>query len=218
MSYKQVCLNAGGDSSESSELSSEESAARAGPPQDPLQPALTGTGPVNSDEEEENEPPGTEEPSPATLNTTALPELEDPQTSTDTLQLLPEDPSQTALGIDVSQDMPNSDPAQHPVNADTVLGLPEVLLHQGQAQIDLNIGVQGTNQPQITTTTTTRYQGFPKGDTPPFPTHIIKGAPPPFSKATPMPIPIGTALNGVPVCFTFQFATSEPEPPRGDSM
>lgn len=177
---------------------------------------------------EETDPPDTAAtlpsagagPSPATLNTSATPGPEDPQTSTDAdaLQLMPDDPSQTALGVDISQDMPDSDPAQDSINADTVHVLPdtEVSLHPGLTEIDVIIDIGGTNQPQVTTSTT--YQGFPPGATPPFPPHIIKTTPPPFSAAPPLPIAIETALTGVPVCFTFQFTTSEPDPPRGDNI
>ncbi|XP_041644300.1 uncharacterized protein LOC121510358 [Cheilinus undulatus] len=49
--------------------------------------------------------------------------------------------------------------------------------------------------------TNTPYQELPLGTT-----------------AKPLEIPLGTVENGVPVCFTFQFATSAPDPPRGDSM
>lgn len=155
-------------------------------------------------------PSADSEPSPATLDTSALP---DPQTSTDTdaLQLLPDDPSHTAMGVDIAQDMPDSDPA---INADTVHVVDtEVSLHPGFAETDTVIDIGGTNQPQVIPTT---YQGFPQGGTPSFPAHI-KQTPPPFS---PLPIPIGTAqiVTGTPVCFTFQFTTPEPDPPRGDSI
>lgn len=163
---------------------------------------------------EETDPPGTAAlpPSPATQDP------EDPQTSTDALQLMPDDPSQAALGVDISQDMPDSDPAQDSINGDTVHVLPdtEVSLHPGLTETEINIGTDGTNQPQVTTNT---YQGSPRGATPPFPSpHSIQPTPPPFSTAPPLPIPIGTALTGVPVCFTFQFETPEPDPPRGDSI
>ncbi|XP_051277370.1 coagulation factor V-like [Dicentrarchus labrax] len=199
---KPLCLNEGEDSSESSQLdSSEEAATDRGPSQEPLQPAFADTD--VSDAVEETDSPSTAAPlpsagpSPAMLNTSAMPE--DPQASTDTdaLQLMPDDPSQTALGVDVSQDMPNSDPAQDSINADT-----EFSPHL--TETDTIIGTDGTNQPQVTTTTT--YQGFPQGATPPF------------STAPPLPVHIGTALTGVPVCFTFQLVTPEPDPPRGDSI
>ncbi|GLD52549.1 low-density lipoprotein receptor-related protein 2 [Lates japonicus] len=212
---KPVCLREGEDSSKSSESSesnsSEETASHVEPSQDPLQPALTETGVPNAIEE--TDPPDTAALPPsaesATLNTSALPDPEDPQSSTDALQLMPDDPSQTALGVDISQDMP--DPAQDSINADTVHVVPdmEVSRHPGTTETDLTIGVGGTTQLQVTTT----YQGFPQGATPPFPpTH------PPVSTTPPLPIPISTALTGVPVCFTFTFETPEPDPPRGDSI
>ncbi len=177
---------------------------------------------------EETDPPDTAAllpsagagPSPATLDTSALPGPEDPQTSTDAdaLQLMPDDPSQTPLGIDISQDMPDSDPAQDSINADIAHVLPdtEVSQHPGLTDTNVIIDIGGTDQPQVTTTNTD--QGFPQDATPPFPPHMIATTPPPLPTAQPLPIAIETALTGVPVCFTFQIATSEPDPPRGDSI
>ncbi|XP_074493318.1 uncharacterized protein LOC141768822 [Sebastes fasciatus] len=229
---KPVYLSDGVDSSKSSESSesnsSEETASRVGLSQEPLQPAFPETDLPNA--MEETDPTGAAAllpsidagPSPATLDTSALLDTEDPQTSTDTdaLQLMPDDPSQTALGIDISQDMPDSDPAQDSINTDTVHVLPdaEVSLHPALTDTGTIIGGAGINQPQVTTTTTTTYQRFPQGTTPPFPPHVIKPTPPPFSTAPALPVPIGTTMTGVPVCFTFQFTTPEPDPPRGDSM
>lgn len=207
------------DSSKSSEstesASSEEAAADAEPSEEPLQPAVTETDMSNAMEETNptgTQLPSTAGPSPATLDTAALPDPEDPQasTDTDTLHLMPDDPSQT-LGVDVSQDMP-SDPAHDSINTGTDHILPDTL-EPGLKGTGLIIGIDGTNQPRVSTTTAT-YQEFPKGATPPFTPHIIKSS----STAPPVQIPIGSTMTGVPVCFTFQFATSEPEPPRGDSM
>ncbi|KAL7391268.1 hypothetical protein ABVT39_006970 [Epinephelus coioides] len=226
---KPVCVSDCEDSSESSEAdSSEETATHVEPSQEPLQPAFTETDMPNAIEETNSPdaaallPSADPGPSPATPDTSALPNPEDPQTSTDTvpLQLMPDDPSQTALGVDYPQDMPDSDPAQDSPNTDNVQGLPHTEVSRHPGLTDAVIAVGGTDQPQVTTTTTTitTYQRFPQGATPPFPPHIIKPTPPPFHRAPPLPIPIGTALTGVPVCFTFQFATTEPEPPRGDSI
>lgn len=211
--YKQVYLSEGGDSSKSSESSecnsSEEAAANAEPSQDPLQTAFTETVIPNAIEDTA---PG---PSPATINTSALLDPEDPQTSTDTspLQLIPDDPAQTDIGIDVSNDIP--DPAQNSNHADTVhvLQVNEVSPHPGITEPDIFMGFGGTTQPQLATT----YHGFPQGATPPFPPHI-KPTLPPFSTTPSLPIPIGATMNGVPLCFTFQFGTREPDPPRGDSI
>lgn len=205
------------DSSESTESdSSEEAAADVEPSEEPPQPATTETDMSMAMEKTDptgTQPPSTAGPSPATLDTAALPNPEDPQASTDTdaLHLMPDDPSQT-LGVDISQDMP-SDPAHDSINTGTG-HIPPDTLEPGLKGTGLIIGIDGTNQPQVSTTTTT-YQEFPKGATPPFPPHIIKS---PSSTAPPVHIPIGSTMTGVPVCFTFQFATSEPEPPRGDSM
>ncbi|XP_056231257.1 mucin-2-like [Seriola aureovittata] len=230
---KPVCLSEDEDSSKSSESrdsgSSEETDTHIRDSQDPLQPAFTETDRPNA--KEQTDPLNTAAllPSadsglfPATLNTSALPDPEDPQTSTDidALQLMPEDPSQTALGMDISQDMPGTDPAQNSMNTDTVHVLPEtaVSLHPGKTETDIIISVGGTAQPQVitTTTTSTTYQGFPRGATPPFPPHIIKPTLPPFSGTPPLPIPIVTSLTASPGSFILQFMTPEPDPPRGDS-
>ncbi|XP_044054129.1 coagulation factor V-like isoform X2 [Siniperca chuatsi] len=220
---KPVCLGEGDDLSKSSESSesnsSEETTTHVGPSQEPLQPVFTETDMPNAMEETDPLdtaallPSADAGPSTATLDTSALPDPEDPQSATDanTLQLMPDDPSQTALGIDISQDMPDSDPAQDSINADTVhIPDTESSLHPGLTETDIIIGIDGTNQPKVTTT----YQGFPQDSTPP----ITKTTPPPFSTAPPLPIAIETALTGVPVCFTFQLATPEPDAPRGDSI
>ncbi|XP_019119928.1 mucin-6-like [Larimichthys crocea] len=218
---KPVHLSEGEDTSESSEStesnSSEENASHVEPSQEPPQPAITETDILNAIEETGS--PGTAAPtaktagpSMASLDTSPLPDPEDPQTSTDPLHLTPDDPSQTSLGRDISQDMP-SDVAQDSINANPEHVLPhtEVLTHPRLTENDIIIGTDGTNQLQVTTT----YQEFPQGATP-FPPHIIK--PPQFSTAPPLTIPIGTTLTEVPVCITFQFATPEPDPPRGDSI
>ncbi|XP_069557571.1 uncharacterized protein [Brachyistius frenatus] len=284
---KPVCLNEGEDSSKSSESSSsEETGARLGASQDPLQSACTETD--TPTEMEGNDGLDTEllpsaGPSPATVDTSNLPDAEDPQTSADSaLQLLPhDDPSQTAPGV--SQDTPEPGPAGDSLNAVTpepgpagdslnavtpepgpagdslnavtpepgpagdslnavtpepgpagdslnavtpepgpagdslsavTVRLPpdtEALLHPVLTGTDI---ITETDQPQVTTA----YQGFPAGVTPPFPPHIIRPTPRSFSTVTPVPISIGTALTGIPVCFTFQYLTSEPDPPRGDNM
>lgn len=149
------------------------------------------------------------DPSPSTLNAS---DPDDPQISTDGLNLMPDDPSQTAPGTDISQGITDYDPA---IITDAVHVQPDadVSLQSGVTETHRNTGTCGTNPPQITGT----YQGFPKDATPPFPPHIIKPTSP-FSTAAPMPIPFSTALTGVPVCFTFQLSTPEPEPPRGDSI
>ncbi|KAF1388827.1 hypothetical protein PFLUV_G00066740 [Perca fluviatilis] len=199
---KPICLSGGEDSSKSSESSetnsSEETAAHVEPSQEPVQPAPTEPDVPTATEGAAVLLPSAEAgPSPATLDASALPYPEDPQTSTDAdaLQLVPDDPSQTALGVDISQDMPNSDPAQDSINADTVPVLPDP---------EVSLVVSGTNQPP---STATAYQSFPQGATPTS-----------FSTAPPLTIPVDTALTSAPVCFTFQFSTPEPKPPRGDSI
>ncbi|KAK2837689.1 hypothetical protein Q5P01_014901 [Channa striata] len=218
---KPVSVGEDEDSSQSSESnSSEETGTHVGPSQEPLQTAFTGTDMPNA--MEQTDPPDTvalhpnadSGPSPSSPNTPALPVFEDPQASADTLQFIPDDPSKTVLGIDVFQNIPESDPA---VNTDTMQVLPdaESPIQPEITETDVILGTGAINEPQVTTTNT--YQGFPQSATPPFPPHIIKPTSP-FSTAAPMPIPISTALTGVPLCFTFQYVTSEPDPPRGDSI
>ncbi|XP_042344945.1 mucin-2-like [Plectropomus leopardus] len=219
---KPVCVSDCEDSSKSSESaesnSSEEAVSHVEPSPDPLQPAFTGTDETVSPVTAALLPSADAGPPPTTPDTSALPNPEHPQTSTDTeaRQLVPDDPSQTAQGVDISQNMPVSDPAHVSVHSDTVHAVPdaEVSLHPGLTDTGTTITVSGTNQPQVTTT----YQRFPQSATPPSPPHIIKPTPTPFSRAPPLPIALGTALPGVPVCFTFQFPTQEPDPPRGDSI
>ncbi|KAM7391483.1 hypothetical protein PAMP_022171 [Pampus punctatissimus] len=199
-----VCLTVGDESSESSEFnSSEETATHAEPSQEPLQAAV-------KDSLEETDvtdtaallPSADSEPTPATLDTSALPDVKDPQTSTDTVQLMPDDPSNTALGVDIAQDMPDSDPG---INADTPHVVEtEVLLHTGLTETDTVIDIGSINQPQVNSTS---YQGFPEGATPPFPSHI-KPTPPLFSTSQ--------VLTGAPVCF--QGAMPEQHQLRGDSI
>ncbi|KAK2902490.1 hypothetical protein Q8A73_012236 [Channa argus] len=216
---KPVPLSEGDDSSKSSQSSeynsSEETGTHVGPSEEPLQTAFTGTDMPNA--MEQTDPPDTvalhpnadSGPSSSSPNASALPDAE---TFTDSLQLMPDE---TVLGTDVVQDMPESDPA---INTDTVHVLPDAedSLQPRLTETDIisDLGSGATNQPQVTTTNTN--QGFPQGATPPFPLNIKPTSP--FSTATPIPIPISTALTGVPLCFTFQYVTSEADPPRGDSI
>ncbi|XP_047446814.1 uncharacterized protein LOC125011639 [Mugil cephalus] len=145
---KPIDLNDAEDSSKSSEssesISSEETATDVEPSQEPPEPALTETDMPNAIEESnplDTTPPSVDGgPLPVALNTSALPELEDPQTSADNgaLQLMPDDPSQTTPGVDISQGMPDLDAA---LNTDTAHILPDA-----------------HTEPQVATT----YQGFPK--------------------------------------------------------
>lgn len=224
---KQVYLSAGEDSSKSSESresnSSEDSTHHVGPAEEPLQqPAFTETGLPSA--MEGTDPPGAttllpsaDEASAVTLNASALPDPEHPQTSTDT-SLIPDDPSQTALGFDISQNISDSDPGQVSLDVATEHILPDsqISLLPGLMETDIFLGAHAANQPQVTTLKT--YQGFSQGVTPPFPPHISRSTPPPSFTATPLPIHIGTAMTGVPICFSFQFTTPEPEPPRGDNI
>ncbi|XP_035766514.1 soluble scavenger receptor cysteine-rich domain-containing protein SSC5D-like [Neolamprologus brichardi] len=136
----------------------------------------------------------------------------DPQTSADpdALQLVP-DPSHTAMSVDVSLDVPNSGPTKDSVKA---VNPTHILPNTHPSGLSEAGVVIGTIQPQVITT----YQGSTQGVTPPFPTCVIQPTPTAFSTAPPLVLPIGTTLDGGPVCFTFQVTTAEPDPPRGDSI
>lgn len=198
---KQVYLSEGEDSSRSSESielnSSEDSAPHVEPPQEPLftetdRPAAM----------EDTKPPSVTTPHPpvdaavpptVTFTIPALPDPDDPQTSADASHVT-DDPSQTAPGIDTpapDQGQVLIDAASRPVT--------QVVLLPRFTNTDVIAGADGMNQPQVPTHTT--YQGFCQSVTPPplgaipLPTHAL-----------------------VPVCFSFQVRTPEPEPPRGDNM
>ncbi|XP_020492072.1 uncharacterized protein [Labrus bergylta] len=115
--------------------------------------------------------------------------------STNDISVLPDhiDPQSSTDSdtTNIFQDMPVTDPAQDSTIGD-VLPDSEVTLHAGLTETH-----DGTNQPHATTT----YQNPPLGTT-----------------TSPMSIAMATAKTTVPVCITFQFATSEPDQPRGDSM
>lgn len=120
----------------------------------------------------------------------AAPHLEDPQTSTD---------------IDISHDVPNLDPAQNSVDFTTPHALPDVeaSLHPGLLQNDQ---IQITKETEVTVAQPVFLQG------------ATLSTPLSFSTVTPLTIPFGASLTGAPVCFTIQFTTPEPPPPRGDSI
>lgn len=124
------------------------------------------------------------------------------------------DPSHTGMSVDVSLDVPNSGPTKDSVNAvDPTHILPNADAPHPSGLSETGV-VIGTIQPQVITT----YQGSTQGITPPFPTCVIQPTPTAFSTAPPLVLPIGTTLDGGPVCFTFQVTTAEPDPPRGDSI
>lgn len=150
--------------------------------------------------------------SPVTLNTSALPNPEDPQASTDTdaLQLVPGDPSQTAVGVDTPESVADLDRVQ---DFNNTLPDTEASRHPGKPQTDTIPGFGATARPQVTTTTNA-YQGFPQGATPPFRPHGIKPTPQPLPTTPPLLVPLVTSLTGGPDSFR----SPEPDPPRGDSM
>ena len=208
----------------SSKTSSESNSAEESPAhaqEAPQQPAFTESGTPTAGEEEA--PPGditllpsidaTEPSVVIMLSATALP---DPETSTDrdALLLIPNDATQTALGSNVTQSDPDSQPSvydtQHILPDTQVTQLPEFM------GTDIISGPDGTDQPQVTTLTT--YQGFSRGATPPFPAHILESTPPPSYTAPTLQIPISYALTGVPVCLSLQLMSPEPQPPRGDNV
>lgn len=134
-------------------------------------------------------------PSSATLDASALPYPvpEDPQTSTDTFQVLPEDPCQTSLSVDAPQAGCNTEGRQDPLDA-------------GAA-----VSPKGTKA-------TSTFQGVPQDVTPPISLHVVTPVPLSFSTDNPLTIPITSSLTGAPVCFTIQLTTPEPPPARGDSI
>lgn len=206
-------MTEGGSSSESSESdSSEEAAAHVEPSQDPQQAESTVTDIPNTEAQQTADvlPTANVEPSLATADTSVQPEPDVGQIPTDPLQLLPEDPSQSAPGTDTAQETP-----QESVHTDAT----EVQLNNEgtlQPETDTTIGTGGDNtQPQGSSTTTTT-DTFQETTPPSLPDN--KATLNPFSSSSTLPIPINAAMTGVPVCFTFQFKTQEPNLPRGDSM
>lgn len=174
----------------------EDSAPHVEPPQEPLQrPVFTETSLPAA--VEDTEPPSVTTPHPSvdaallptvTFTIPALPDPDDPQTSTDAF-LATDDPSQTAPGIDISQSASGPDQAQVLIDATS---LPVTLLPRF-TNTDVIMGTDGINQAQVPTQTT--YQGLCQSAATPLPTHTL-----------------------VPVCFSFQVRTPEPEPSRGDNM
>lgn len=201
--HTQICLSELPQSSESSEAtSSEEADTNAVASPDSLQPPLTEPDvPAAVDETAALDPnallPSADlGPSPVTLNTT---NPEDPQASTDT------DASQLVPGVDITgtrvQDLnntlPDGDASRHP----------------GKPQTGIIPDLGATAQPQVTPTTS-GYQGFPQGATPPYRPHGVNPTPQPMATTPPLLFPLVTSLTGGPG----RFRTHEPDPPRGDNM
>lgn len=229
---KQVCLKGGEESSsESSESdSSEEVAGHPEPPQSTLQPTPIDV--PNAMEETDSLdgvvslPTSDSEPSATSLdtNTSPLPDTGGSETSTDIdqLQHMPDsDPSQTSLGTDISRDMQDADPSQDTINTDISHALPpdtEGSQNPVLAGNNFPMSIDGTvtDQPSVSTTT---YQVFPEGGTPPMSPDIFGPTSPPVSAAPPQTIPKGTAevVTGVPACYVIM-TTPEPGPPRGDNI
>lgn len=210
---KQVCLNEGEDSPKSSESSesssSEETATHGRSSQEPLQPDTP-------DAMGENPLDAAPLPSADAGPSLAMPDPEDPQTSADALQLLPDDPSHTAMSVDIALNVPDSnpDPTKDSLTAETMSNIPPDTDTPHPPALSETGVIAGTNQPQVIAT----YQGSLQGVTPSFPTCVIQPTPMSFSTASPLVVPTGTALNGGPVCFTIQVTTPERDPPRGDSI
>ncbi|CAJ1068343.1 mucin-2-like [Xyrichtys novacula] len=154
---------------------------------------------------EETEAPETADVEPteeAVLSTSAPPAYTDPPAHTDpptiedTHTVLPmlDDLSQTTVTTTV-QDATTEGTYVQP--------------HSGLTQNNV------TTQPPVVTTV---HQVLPTDATASSPPLTIDPSPLPSSTVPPVPVSIGTAVTAVPVCFTVQFTTAEPEPPRGDSM
>ncbi|XP_055017783.1 basement membrane proteoglycan-like [Boleophthalmus pectinirostris] len=120
----------------------------------------------------------------------------DPQTSTDGMQMLPKQPSQTPLGVDVSQGVPEPDPA---------LSEPSV-----PDQLSTN------NAMEVATDLTPQANNVQQEVLPTLSTHNAKKA---SRMAVVKPVPV-YVNSGVPVCFTFQYpqyAVPHYNLPRGDN-
>nr|XP_015827397.2 mucin-2 [Nothobranchius furzeri] len=120
-----------------------------------------------------------------------LPDLEDPQTSTDTgaSPIEPKSPCQNAPGEDDSQLVCNS----------------EAFVDAGE--------ITGSTTPNILGP----FQETPQ-DTAPPPLQLVTPAPPSLSTDSPLVTPSDPTPTGAPLCLTIQLTTPEPAPPRGDSM
>lgn len=147
-----------------------------------------------------NETPATIALPVASVDATVLPaETIDPQTSTDGLQLLPEDPSQTSEGVvEVSHAMPETDPAHDPLAQNMDVG--------AEVGVAADLPQHQTNDVQREVFPTL-YPPYGKGKS----THVsVINA-----------VPVHVSNPGVPVCFTFhshhQYVAPQYNPPRGDS-
>ncbi|KAK7933607.1 hypothetical protein WMY93_004503 [Mugilogobius chulae] len=186
------------DESDSVEISSSEEGANeeAEEVEEPELPEATVT-------EAPSVPEPTEAPAtialPAAIDTTALPaDTLDPQTSTDGLQMLPEEPSQTSLGVDVSRDMPETDPAH-----------PDAPLSPDQLEPNAHVGLEVHATPAQANDV--QQEVLPKASVHP---PSVKGKAHRVAVVKALPVHVNP---GVPVCFTFQYAAPHYSPPRGDS-
>lgn len=203
ISLLQVSLSDAADESDSVESNSSEEGVNEEELEEPEQPEITETDTLTDAPNiiEQTEPPATIDlpvsPDPSVLPSEPL----DPQSSadpqTDTLQLIPDEPPQTSLGVDVSQDMPETDPAHDSVSPDGE-----------QLPPNADTGVDDTTQ---INDVSVNQDSFPSAA--PFPPYV-KGNPTHFSVVNAVPVAVGP---GVPICFMFQYASPEPNIPRGDS-
>ncbi|MEQ2241060.1 hypothetical protein ILYODFUR_021551 [Ilyodon furcidens] len=125
-----------------------------------------------------------------------------PSSSTLDTATLPtaEDP-QTSTDIDPLQPIPEN-PCQTAFHMDNCHDAPGDSLDAGV--------ITSTKKPKGTST----YQGLQEEATPPLPMHLITPTPLLFSTDMPLAIP----AENTPDCFSIQHTTSEPAPPRGDSI
>lgn len=217
---KPVSLNTAADESDSVEANSSEEAAveEVEEVEEPELPGTTATESVVTEAPNvvaQTDPPATIA-LPASVDSTALPaETIDPQTSTDGMQMLPEDPSQTSVGVDISQDMPETDPAHDPLAPNVDVGV--------EVGIATDVPQQQTNDVQHEV----QHEVLPDANLyPPY----GKGKPTHVSVVNAVPVHISDP--GVPICFTFhtqQYVAPQYKPqhipqynphynpPRGDS-
>ncbi|MEQ2196969.1 hypothetical protein XENOCAPTIV_019715 [Xenoophorus captivus] len=118
-----------------------------------------------------------------------------PSSTFDTATLPTAEDPQTSTDIDPLQPIPEN-PCQTAFHMDNC--------HDAAGVIT------STKKPKGTST----YQGLQEEATPPLPMHLITPTPLLFSTDTPLAIP----AEDTPDCFSIQCTTSEPAPPRGDSV
>ncbi|XP_055080150.1 uncharacterized protein LOC129456518 [Periophthalmus magnuspinnatus] len=218
---KPMSLNTAADESDSVEVSSsEESAVKEAEEAEEAEEsdlseaaATEPTATVAPNIVEPTNPPATIA-LPAAIDITSFPsDTMDPQTSTDGVQMLPEEPSQSSLGVDVSQGVPATDP---PLSDPNVKGqVPDQLSPNMDTAVEV-----ATDLPSQAKHV--QQEGQQEGQQEVLPS-VATPHPQTVKKASRMAVvkPVPVYVNpGVPVCFTFQYAqyaVPHYDQPRGDS-